>query len=198
MKNKLNSTIIFLFFALALFSLMAFTSVYRLPNNPIVELPVKGIAPIKIIPPTVSSVELEVKSHYNFLDAIGFRESGNRYDVVNKYGYMGKYQFGKSTLKTLKIKVTKEAFLNSPDLQEYAMKQNLIYNKKRLQKYIDKFDGKIINGILVTESGVLAAAHLAGQGNVKKFFRNGYEFEDGFGTKITTYMVQFSGYYLDL
>ena len=31
---------------------------------------------------------------------------------------MGKYQFGKSTLKTLKIKVTKEEFLNNPDLQE--------------------------------------------------------------------------------
>ena len=63
---------------------------------------------------------------------------------------MGKYQFGKSTLKTLKIKVTPDAFLNSPDLQEYAMLQNLYYNKKKLQKYIDKFEGQEINGILVT------------------------------------------------
>src|SRR5210317_2016572 len=37
----------------------------------------------------------------NFLDAIGFRESGNRYDITNKWGYMGKYQFGRSTLKGL-------------------------------------------------------------------------------------------------
>ena len=198
MKNKLNSTVIFLFFALALFSLMAFTSIRRLPANPIIELPIKDIAPIKIIHPTVSSIELEVKSHYNFLDAIGFRESGNRYDVVNKYGYMGKYQFGKSTLRTLKIKVTKKAFLNSPDLQEYAMKQNLIYNKKRLQKYIDKFDGKIINGILVTESGLLAAAHLGGAGSVKKWFRTGKIKQDGNGVKITQYMEQFAGYKLYL
>ena len=75
---------------------------------------------------------------------------------------MGRYQFGKSTLRTLKIRVTKEAFLNSPDLQEYAMQQNLLYNKKRLQKYIDKFEGLEINGILITESGILAAAHLGG------------------------------------
>jgi hypothetical protein len=198
MKNKLNSTVIFLSFALALFSLMAFTSVYRLSTTPIAKLPIKGIAPIEITSLTVSSVELEVKSHYNFLDAIGFRESSNRYNIVNKYGYMGKYQFGKSTLRTLKIKVTKEAFLNSPDLQEYAMKQNLIYNKKRLQKYIDKFDGKIINGILVTESGILAAAHLGGPGSVKKWFRTGKIKQDGNGVKITQYMEQFAGYNLYL
>ena len=40
----------------------------------------------------------------NFLSAIGFRESGNRYDITNTFGYMGKYQFGKSTLKGLGYK----------------------------------------------------------------------------------------------
>ena len=41
---------------------------------------------------------------------LGFRESGNRYDIVNSYGYMGKYQFGKSTLKGLGFKVTQDEF----------------------------------------------------------------------------------------
>ena len=131
---------------------------------------------------------VEIKGMDEFLFVIGHQESGNRYFVVNRYGYMGKYQFGKSTLKTLKIKVTKEAFLNSPDLQEYAMKQNLLYNKKRLQKYIDRFDGQTVNGILVTESGLLAAAHLGGAGSVKKWFRNGTVKKDGNGVKITAYM----------
>ena len=45
---------------------------------------------------------------------------------------------------------------------------------------------------------VLAAAHLAGQGNVKKFFRSGNEFKDGYGTRLTSYMTKFSGYHLDL
>ena len=141
---------------------------------------------------------IEVKGINEFLFAIGHQESGNRYFVVNKYGYMGKYQFGKSTLRTLKIKVSREAFLNSPDLQEYAMKQNLLYNKKRLQKYIDKFEGQKINGILITESGILAAAHLGGAGGVKRWFRKGKIKVDGNGVPITNYMQMFSGYELNL
>lgn len=151
----------------------------------------KPIIPVKVEAKIVKNMDL-------FLHDLGHRESGNRYHIVNKYGYMGKYQFGKSTLKTLKIKVTREAFLNSPDLQEYAMQQNLLYNKKKLQKYIDKFDGQEINGILVTESGLLAAAHLGGAGSVRKWFRTGKVRKDGNGVKITSYMERFSGYSLYL
>ena len=139
-----------------------------------------------------------VKDYYLFLHDLGHQESGNRYDVVNQFGYMGRYQFGKSTLRTLKIRVSKEAFLNSPDLQDYAMLQLLCYNKKKLQKYIDEYDGEVVNGILVTESGLLAAAHLGGQGSVKKWFRTGKIRKDGNGVKITSYMQRFGGYNLDL
>ena len=133
-----------------------------------------------------------------FLHDLGHRESGNRYDVVNQFGYMGKYQFGKSTLRTLKIKVTKDAFLNSPDLQEYAMQQNLLYNRNKLKKYIDEFDGQEVNGILITESGILAAAHLGGPGSVRKYFRSGKVMLDGNGVKITSYLEQFGGYQLNI
>ena len=155
--------------------------------------------PITVIKVEPTKIEIKkVKGYNDFLDAVGHHESGNRYDIVNRYGYMGRYQFGNSTLKTLKIKVTREAFLNSPDLQEYAMKQLLLYNKKKLQKYIDEFDGQIVHGILVTESGLLAAAHLGGQGSVKKWFRTGKIRKDGNGVKITSYMKRFSGYKLYL
>jgi len=139
--------------------------------------------------------ELEL---YNFLEAIGFRESGNRYDVTNKWGYMGKYQFGKSTLKGLGFKVTRKEFLSNPQLQEEAMIALLLHNKEKLQKYIDIFHGKTVNGMLITESGILAAAHLGGQGSVKRYFKNGKVFKDGLGTKITTYMEKFSGYDIQL
>ena len=139
--------------------------------------------------------ELEL---YNFLEAIGFRESGNRYDVTNKWGYMGKYQFGKSTLKGLGFKVTKNEFLSNPQLQEEAMIALLLHNKEKLQKYIDVFDGQTINGMLITESGILAAAHLGGQGSVKRYFKHGKVFRDGYGTKITSYMEKFSGYDIQL
>lgn len=134
----------------------------------------------------------------NFLSAIGYRESTNRYDVVNRWGYMGKYQFGRSTLKGLGFKVTKQEFLNNPQLQEEAMMALLLHNKEKLQKYIDVFDGQTVNGMLITESGILAAAHLGGQGSVKRYFKNGKVFRDGNGTKITSYMKQFSGYDIKL
>tara|TARA_Y100001972_G_scaffold31585_1_gene38881 strand:+ start:124 stop:672 length:549 start_codon:yes stop_codon:yes gene_type:complete len=144
-------------------------------------------------------VPVYVKSDYElFLDAIGHQESGNRYNIVNRYGYMGKYQFGKSTLKTLKIKVTRQEFLNDTFLQEYAMHKHLLYNKKRLDKYINKYEGQIVNDILVTESGLLAAAHLCGAGSVKKWFRTGKIAEDGNGVTITSYMKRFGGYDLSL
>ena len=111
---------------------------------------------------------------------------------------MGKYQFGKSTLKGLGFKVTQHEFLNSPYIQEKAMQSLLEHNRKKLKKQIDRYCGQTFQGIYITESGVLAAAHLAGAGNVRKFFRKGYEFKDGFGTKMTTYMTQFSGYHLNL
>ena len=150
----------------------------------------------------IESIILQEKYHQqqldSFLTAVGFRESGNRYHITNKWGYMGKYQFGKSTLKGLGFKVTKKEFLSNPQLQEEAMMALLLHNKEKLQKYIDVFDGQTINGMLITESGILAAAHLGGQGSVKRYFKHGKVFRDGYGTKITSYMEKFSGYDIQL
>jgi len=177
--------------------IMAFTSIKQSKQTKVTNLEPKAIVEIKT-QPEVKPVEIKLKGHNEFLDAIGHRESGNRYHIVNKFGYMGKYQFGKSTLKGLGFKVTQDEFLNSPYIQEKAMQELLLHNRKKLDKWICKYQGKELHGILITESGILAAAHLAGAGNVRKFFRKGYEFEDGFGTKMTSYMTQFSGYYLNL
>jgi len=174
-----------------LFSILAILSAPALVNpNP----------PHNLVKKVIEQKEekLKFKGINEFLHDIGHQESGNRYHVVNRFGYMGRYQFGNSTLKTLKIRVSKEAFLNSPELQEYAMLKNLNYNKKKLQKYIDRFDGVKIHGILVTESGILAAAHLGGPGSVRKWFRNGKVSKDGNGIPITNYMQRFGGYQLNL
>jgi len=45
---------------------------------------------------TTPKIKKIVKDYYAFLDAIGQQESGNRYNVVNRFGYMGRFQFGKS------------------------------------------------------------------------------------------------------
>jgi len=178
--------------------LLAFKTYRAKIINPLIELPVKGITIIETEPLVVPHIELKTNSHSEFLKAIGFKESGNRYDIVNRFGYMGKYQFGKRTLRGLGFKMSREEFLNSPETQEKAMYALLKQNKKSLRKYIEKYDGKIVHGVLVTESGLLAAAHLGGAGSVKKWFRTGKVRKDGNGVKITTYMERFSGYELYL
>lgn len=184
---------------IAMFLVMAFTSINAIRYTDPVKLSIK---PAQIVPvtPTLEIIEIEIPAnrHVDFLQAIGHKESGNNYSIVNTFGYMGKYQFGASTLKGLGFKVTKEEFLNNPALQEEAMQALLEHNRKKLKRQIEKYCGETIHGVYITESGILAAAHLAGQGNVKRFFRKGYEFKDGYGTTMTSYMEKFSGYQLDL
>lgn len=140
---------------------------------------------------------IEMKGHSAFLGELGHYESSNDYQKVNRLGYMGRYQFGKRTLKAIGIKASKQEFLNDPSLQEYAMEKLLEANYKSLKKYINKYEGEVLHGVLVTESGVLAAAHLGGAGNVSRWFRKGVVFKDANGTSITRYMKTFSDYSLD-
>jgi hypothetical protein len=100
-----------------------------------------------------------------------------------------------STLERFKIYNTKE-FLQNPELQENAFTALCKVNKWILRKDIRRSVGKTINGIKITESGILAAAHLSGAGNVKKFLRsNGANrFFDAYGSSIQFYLKKFSGY----
>ncbi|MEP1487299.1 MAG: peptidoglycan-binding protein LysM [Algibacter sp.] len=135
------------------------------------------------------------KSFVGFKEALAFKESGGNYFTVNTYGYLGKYQFGKGTLKLIGINNT-DQFLKNPKLQEKAFIANAQRNKWILRRDIKNFVGKRINGVVVTESGILAAAHLAGPGSVKKYLRSyGLDnFADGYGTTVRYYMKRFSGY----
>ncbi len=130
-----------------------------------------------------------------FKEALAFKESQGKYTVVNTLGYLGKYQFGRTTLERFEIYNTKE-FLQNPELQEKAFTALCKVNKWILRKDIKRSVGKTINGIEITESGILAAAHLSGAGNVKKFLRsNGRKsFSDAYGTSIQTYLKKFAGY----
>jgi len=166
-----------------------------------VAIEVPTIKEISVIKPKLEAkVEMPVvKNHSTFLSAIGFRESSNNYKAVNQFGYLGKYQFGRKTLNAIGFKdVSNREFLANPSIQEEAMLILLKRNKHTLRREIKKYVGKTINGIYITESGILAAAHLGGAGNVKKFFRNGKDFADGNGTKITSYMKRFANYQLNI
>ena len=135
------------------------------------------------------------KDFIGFREALAFKESQGSYTVVNSLGYLGKYQFGKSTLERFRIYNT-SSFLSNPELQEKAFIALCKVNKWILRRDIKRFVNRKINGIKITESGILAAAHLSGAGNVKKFLRSygKLTFNDAFGTSIQHYLKKFKGY----
>jgi hypothetical protein len=135
------------------------------------------------------------KSYVGFKEALGFKESRGDYNIVNDYGYMGKYQFSRATLRMMGIENT-DNFLYDTRQQEAAFLAYTSLNKWVLRNDIKRYAGKTIGGVKVTESGILAAAHLAGAGNVKKFLRSAGEnrFEDANGASIRYYLRKFSGY----
>ncbi|MFT5079198.1 MAG: hypothetical protein ACI825_000864 [Planctomycetota bacterium] len=202
MKKKVNTLVFFALLILMVksgyslsssidFSKYKFNSAssdldYTVPNED--EVIAYTIAPVSF------SIYLE-KGFIGFKEALGFKESQGRYGVVNQFGYMGKYQFGKGTLAMIGINNSKN-FLKDSELQEAAFKANTSRNKWILRKDIKRSTGLYINGIRVTESGILAAAHLAGAGNVKKYLRSGgsTQFADGNGVTICYYLKKFSGY----
>ena len=182
-------------------ALMAFTTIRNRLLIKEIEQPVtKELQLVKVQPLKIEtkSFGVSLKGHKAFLGEIGHKESSNNYQAVNRLGYMGRYQFGKKTLKSIGINVTKQEFLSNPALQEEAMERLLEANYKSLKRFIDKYEGQTLHGVEVTKSGVLAAAHLGGAGAVRRWFRKGSNFKDANGTSITYYMKRFSGYKLDI
>lgn len=149
----------------------------------------------EISPIIKSNIPFVGKSFNGFKEALAFRESGGRYDIVSSFGYLGKYQFGKSTLERFDIHDI-QLFLDSPELQEDTFMALCSVNKWILRKEIKKKVGKKINGVEITESGILAAAHLAGAGNINRYLKtNGqYRFKDAFGSSMQHYLKTFGGY----
>ncbi len=121
-------------------------------------------------------------------------ESNHRWDIVNKHGYMGKYQIGKIQLLELgydtvwveevvnsiqevedstgKISYHLDLAVFTPSKQEeainkYFSKMEKIYLKKHIKRYV----GKTIDGIRITKAGILSASML-GHGKVCKFLES--------------------------
>lgn len=164
-------------------------------------------------------VDAESKSDKTFQDFakdIAQRESSGRWKVSNKYGYMGLYQIGRLALKDVSQRtkdpdlkrlhkvINKETFDKNPhifpkDLQTRVFKELLKNNKHYLRNYYS-YVGKTVGGIEITESGMLASAHLVGQNGIKKFLRSNGKIDvtDGNGVKCSEYLKNFSNYDLGL
>lgn len=164
------------------------------------------ITPIELaVPPLSSKNELRP-----FMFAVSKRESNNQHNVVNRYGYLGKYQFSPATLWSLgkKYRVTRDQFLRNEDLQDSAMVEYMRVNSRILEDLIDRFDGSYFKGIYITRSGLLAGAHLIGPFGLKAYFYKSYrvkdkhgnwirpKIKDANGTSVEEYLIKFSNYNL--
>jgi len=191
MKNLLSTVIV----SLASTFVMAYNIVSRQEVVNVIELDPERPLALTISPPKTKVEIPSTDQNKLFLTSIGRRESSNRYDIVNKWGYMGKYQFGRKTLNALGYKnISNRQFLSNHKLQEEAMIKLLKHNKHILRREIKKYCGTKKHGVYITESGLLAAAHLAGPGNVKKWLRRGKRFRDGLGTDLVEYLELFGNY----
>lgn len=114
-----------------------------------------------------------------------------QYRRINEAGYLGKYQMGEQILKdngyynfrgdpaqdNTRIQDWKgqwtgkrginsiDDFINSPSAQEYAIRESMRQRWQAIHAAgLDKFVGTNFRGVRVTESGLLAGAHLVGVG----------------------------------
>lgn len=185
---------VMLFFAFTKLNIQNFDAgfkvIYNLPRANCIATVYKDIQPFEIFfSPMIDD------RFIGFKEAIAFKESQGKYGKVNSLGYLGKYQFGKSTLNRIKVYDTAQ-FLNDPKMQEEAFIALCSLNKWILQRDIKRSVGMKINGVEITESGILAAAHLAGAGNVKIYLRSQGNriFVDAYGSSVQHYMKKFAGY----
>jgi hypothetical protein len=118
-------------------------------------------------------------------------------NVVNQYGYMGKYQFGSAALRTCGIRLTSHQFRRNPDLfpeelQDKAFLRFCISNREEMEKYIEKYAGRRIKNITITETNIVAASH-GGTGRVVAFLKSNGRCDpkDGNGTPISYYFKKF-------
>jgi len=122
----------------------------------------------------------------SFRDSIGESESGGDYSAVNDGAY-GKYQLRIPALKDAGYVdddgnwtgkdgiMSEEDFLNNPEVQDNAFDEYM----EVLDGYLDgngsydhlgtEFSGVLGEGIVITENGLVAAAHRAGAGAVAEY-----------------------------
>lgn len=104
---------------------------------------------------------------------------------------------------------SKTEFLNSPEVQEKAIREafgvywqdiNYLMNKrgKSIESYLSQVKTFSENGksrtIKITLSGIIAAAHLKGPDKVVDLLVSGRVSQDPFGTSILSYLEEFGGY----
>ena len=137
------------------------------------------------------------KDLLRFLEAIALFESNNRYDVINPYGFLGRYQFSPTTIRHLGYDILNEDFLRNARLQDEIMLAYMRENYVSLRPYIEEYNNTNYKGMYITTSSILAGAHFAGAMGMKRFLLNKLDSigtVDANGMTLRRYMTKFSDY----
>jgi hypothetical protein len=106
------------------------------------------------------------KKRFQNIESHGLSNERSYYALNGEY--WGRYQLGTLARKVSNINenTTWQEFSSNPDLQEGAFLSWIRYIKILMQKDIDRYGGNhgtyFMNGIQITESGIIALAHNAG------------------------------------
>jgi hemolysin type calcium-binding protein len=163
-----------------------------------------------------------------FKESSSIPDGVQNYDTENPFGFIGKYQFGEAALFDLGYYGTdnsdsnlfkndwagnwsgknginsKQDYFNNGPVQETIINDwnDILWGRIQFLG-LDKYAGQILNGNLITVSGMLAASHLIGAGStssetsgLKGYLLSGAVFSpaDGNGTSANEYMTVFEGF----
>jgi hypothetical protein len=140
---------------------------------------------------------------------LSYFESGHNPLAINTLGYLGLYQFGELAFQDIyglaegstKYNYYKKNIKRwDPRQQDEDLKKLYINIVKYFDNYLVKYKSKVINGIKISPSGMLAAAHLVGVEATKKYLDNlgKHVLEDAYGTNVEKYIKLFCDYDVQL
>ena len=163
---------------------------------------------------------MTVGTYADFFTALGKNESGNNYSFVSSLGYLGRFQFGEEALRAVGFYnddgtwaidfaggwtgkangmgvYDKQGFLNAPAVQDAAATawfSKIMDDVNQLG--LRQYEGQWIGGIQISNSGLIAGAHLVGVWALKSFLESGgaVNTRDGYGTPVSEYVSKFGHY----
>ena len=158
------------------------------------------ISDIKNIKESTHQIEFQKSELNRFIDSMYKAESSYYPDKINRIGAFGAFQFRECTLKSLGYKVSLKQFKKNPDCFPYSVQREAMIklmqsNENDLKEVIQLWEGKYNSrNILITKSGILAAAHLSGVRHVKNYLFKDIDRKDCNKTTISAYMDKFKSY----
>lgn len=162
-----------------------------------------------------TAVEPLSKKDRTFFMALAKQESNNDPKKINKFGYIGKYQFGEEALEYLGYYrqdgtkkndwigdwtgkngiYSKKDFLNNAAVQDHAVKELAMLNWRIARNNkLHHFIGETIHGVTITKAGIIAGMHLKGEKGVINFINFQQNSYDAMGTGVKDYMHKFAVY----